>query len=239
MNSDAELSPKVMVILKAFYANTDGQKAGLIANPVSIPSSSSNSTYSKDDRDFAKNLVACQPYLSKMARSLCRTHAIQDHEDIVQMTMMKAWQDRKSLGDGNIQAWTIQILKHRTYDEIRKRRTRRVVFDESVEVDRQSEKADTASNPHATLEILQERIFPHIPIELRDVLTLRTLGYTIDEAGGLLGITRNAVHKREVRAHKVITELFSSAPTDFQETFLDKPDRPEKVSTKSRKPKHS
>jgi RNA polymerase sigma-70 factor (ECF subfamily) len=71
--------------------------------------------------DFSAALVGALPNLRAFAYSLARSADRAD--DLVQETMVKAWDKRQSFAPGtNLRAWLFTILRNTYYSDLRKRR---------------------------------------------------------------------------------------------------------------------
>ena len=71
--------------------------------------------------DFRDQLIVAIPRLRAFAMSLATRADLAD--DLVQETLMKAWNHRDSFQPGtNLRAWLCTILRNEFYSQIRKRR---------------------------------------------------------------------------------------------------------------------
>src|SRR5215468_12054127 len=70
--------------------------------------------------DFPDELVKHRPALERSARRLCRNR--HDAEDLVQATLVRAWQARAQfLPGGNIGGWLYRILSNHHRDNLRRK----------------------------------------------------------------------------------------------------------------------
>ena len=78
---------------------------------------------------YNDEILPCVPELSRTARRLARGNALA--EDLVQETLIRAWQARASFRPGtNARAWTRRILFNTYINHYRKKKREREVFDE-------------------------------------------------------------------------------------------------------------
>jgi RNA polymerase sigma-70 factor (ECF subfamily) len=149
--------------------------------------------------DFPDELVKHRPALERSARRLCRNR--HDAEDLVQATLVRAWQARAQfLPGGNIGGWLYRILSNHHRDNLRRRNGIQVPLPE--EVPDVAREADEDASPllaipsEVVLNALQQ-----LPDELRRPLELSVIdGKRYREIAEQLDIPMNTVGTRIRRA---------------------------------------
>jgi RNA polymerase sigma-70 factor, ECF subfamily len=148
-------------------------------------------------------LVALVPNLRAFAKSLCR---IPDHaDDLVQETLVKAWQYRASFAPGsNLKAWVFSILRNTYISELRKRRF---------------EVCDTDGGLAAQLSVKAPQMghmdlmdfakaFDGLPLEQREALILiGAEGFSYEEAAAMCGCATGTIKSRVNRARARLAGL--------------------------------
>ena len=164
--------------------------------------------------DFPDELVRHRPALERSARRLCRNQ--HDAEDLVQATLVRAWQARAQfLPGGNIGGWLHRILCNHHLDNIRRRRP-------GAQVPLPDEMPDPApvldepSSPHAAAPEVVLEALHQLPPELREPLELLAVrGKLYREIAEELAIPINTVGTRIRRArHKLMEKLAARSPAD-------------------------
>ena len=128
-----------------------------------------------------------------------------DAEDIVQETFRSAWNSRSryrpELGE---RAWLATILRRRVVDGWRKRRTRTIAFDETVQ-----DVGAAADDP--TANQFDDRVqasLEQLPDQLRETLLLVVVGeLTHQEVADMLSIPLGTVLSRVSRARTRLRKL--------------------------------
>lgn len=158
--------------------------------------------------DFPEELVKHRPALERSARRLCRNR--HDAEDLVQATLVRAWQARAQfLPGGNIGGWLYTILCNHHRDNVRRRTGVQVplpdeVPDHTAEVVEDSS-ALLATPPEAVLQALGE-----LAPELREPLELSVIhGKRYREIAEQLAIPINTVGTRIRRARHKLLDKFA------------------------------
>jgi RNA polymerase sigma-70 factor (ECF subfamily) len=156
--------------------------------------------------DFPDELVKHRPALERSARRLCRNR--HDAEDLVQATLVRAWQARAQfLPGGNIGGWLYRILCNHHRDNLRRPRGIQVPLPEEVP-DLVPEHDDSspllAMPPEVVLEALHQ-----LPEELRQPLELSVVhGKRYRDIAEQLDIPINTVGTRIRRARLRLLEQF-------------------------------
>jgi len=157
--------------------------------------------------DFPDELVKHRPALERSARRLCRNR--HDAEDLVQATLVRAWQARAQfLPGGNIGGWLYRILCNHHRDNLRRKCGIQVPLPEEVP-DASPEDDDSSSllamPPEVVLEALHE-----LPDELRQPLELSVIdGKRYRDIAEQLAIPINTVGTRIRRARLRLLERFA------------------------------
>jgi RNA polymerase sigma-70 factor, ECF subfamily len=165
----------------------------------------------RDDPRFAAAAREHADILHAMARKLCRDDA--EARDLVQDTYeraLRAWPTLPT--DANVRAWMITILHNRFIDRCRRAKFRDATepFDE-VEV---APEAPATLAPWQSISPEQLRdAVERLPEEFRQVYRLHAEGRSYDELATALGIPRNTVGTRLLRARKKLRELLEKAVT--------------------------
>jgi RNA polymerase sigma-70 factor (ECF subfamily) len=158
--------------------------------------------------DFPDELVRHRPALERSARRLCRNR--HDAEDLVQATMVRAWQARAQfLPGGNIGGWLFRILSNHHRDTLRRRNAVQVPLPEDVPDPTPSDEELSsllATPPEVVLEALNQ-----LPPELRAPLELLAVrGKRYREIAAELDVPINTVGTRIRRARHLLQEIFAA-----------------------------
>lgn len=158
--------------------------------------------------DFPDELVKQRAALERSARRLCRNR--HDAEDLVQSTLVRAWQARgQFLPGGNIGGWLYTILCNHHRDNVRRRMGLQVPLPDDVPDHAAAVVEETsallATPPEVVLEALHE-----LPPELREPLELWVIhNKRYREIADLLEIPINTVGTRIRRARHKLLEKFA------------------------------
>ncbi len=150
-------------------------------------------------RDFERDLIALQPYLRGIARSLTRDATAA--EDLAQDTLVKALTAWESYTPGtNMKAWTSMILRNQFYSE-KRRSWRSSPLDQEV-----AERVrDTVMNQAEAEELRQEfcaiaPLLGYLPSDARDsVIAIKFVGMQYEEAALALDTEVGTVKSRVSR----------------------------------------
>ena len=177
---------------------------------------------------FRQHLLAAIPKLRAFALSLA-SHA--DYaDDLVQETLMKAWNHQASFQDGtNIKAWLFTILRNEYFSQLRKRR-------------REVEDADgdyaagvmTPGGQEAQLDMADLRIaLQQLPDDQREAVVLvGASGFSYQEVADICHVPVGTVKSRVNRAR---TKLAALLGTDAALTAgTGKPEAPRRRGPASR-----
>jgi RNA polymerase sigma-70 factor, ECF subfamily len=158
--------------------------------------------------DFPDELVRHRPALERSARRLCRNR--HDAEDLVQSTLVRAWQARAQfVPGGNIGGWLYRILSNHHRDNLRRRNGIQVPLPDEVPDLAPEAGEDSpllAMPPEVVLDALRQ-----LPAELREPLELSVIhGKRYREIAEQLAIPINTVGTRIRRARLKLLEQFAA-----------------------------
>jgi RNA polymerase sigma-70 factor (ECF subfamily) len=164
-----------------------------------------------DDARFAAAAREHAELLLALARKLCRDDA--EARDLVQDTYERALRAWPSLPPAsNVRAWMVTILHNLFIDRCRRAKTRgRVEPLDEVQV-----AAEAPAAPTPWQDISPEQLaaaIAQLPEEFRRVYALHSQGRSYDELAAELGIPKNTVGTRLLRARKKLRELLEKAVT--------------------------
>ena len=161
---------------------------------------------SRLDDGFRKEVAALAPQIRSYAISLCRDGNLAD--DLVQDTMLKAWEFRAQYHSGTIlRAWIFTIMRHRFLDD-RRRSWRLCHLDPTV-----AENAlHAVSNPSSILELDEmRRALTALPTEQREaVILIGAGGFAYDEAAAICGASVGTVKSRASRGRGRLRVILES-----------------------------
>jgi RNA polymerase sigma-70 factor (ECF subfamily) len=158
--------------------------------------------------EFREHLIAAIPKLRAFALSLA-THT--DHaDDLVQETLMKAWNHQDSFQPGtNIKAWLFTILRNEFFSQLRKRR-------------REVEDADgdyagnllTPGSQESQLDMADLRIaLQQLPDDQREAVVLvGASGFSYQEVAQICQVPVGTVKSRVNRARNKLAALLGNSP---------------------------
>lgn len=154
-------------------------------------------------RQFSQQLLAAIPKLRAFALSLA-SHA--DHaDDLVQETLMKAWNHQHSFQQGtNIKAWLFTILRNEYFSQLRKRR--REVEDADGDY---AESVTTPGGQESQLDMADLRIaLQQLPHDQREAVVLvGASGFSYQEVAEICGVPVGTVKSRVNRARNKLATL--------------------------------
>jgi RNA polymerase sigma-70 factor (ECF subfamily) len=148
-------------------------------------------------------LLGLIPNLRAFAVSLCGD--IERADDLVQETLLKAWDHLDSFQEGtNLRAWLFTILRNTYFSECRRRRR-------EVEDRDGSKAADLAVHPdqqgHLDMQDFR-RALNVLPPDQREALVLvGAAGFSYEEAASISGCAVGTIKSRVNRARAKLTEL--------------------------------
>lgn len=152
---------------------------------------------------FRERLIAEIPNLRAFAASL--SGSMQQADDLVQDTLLKAWGHADSFTEGtNLRAWLFTILRN-TYYSLYRRRGREVADTDGM----YSERMAVAPAQEGALDLADFRIaLAKLPEEQREVLVLvGATGLSYEETAEICGVAVGTVKSRVNRARNKLAEL--------------------------------
>ena len=160
--------------------------------------------------DFQSGFAQLVPNLRAFARSLCGNPDRAD--DLVQETLVKAWQNRSSFAEGsNLKAWLFTILRNTFLSEQRKRKH------EIEDADGKYAGGIAVNGSQAShLELLDfSKAFDTLPAEQREALVLvGAEGFAYEEAALMCGCAVGTMKSRVNRAREKLTTLLGEKDDD-------------------------
>ena len=178
------------------------------AQPAAAPASLRNGERSEESREqFRQHLLAAIPKLRAFALSLA-AHA--DHaDDLVQETLMKAWNHQNSFQDGtNIKAWLFTILRNEYFSQLRKRR--REVEDADGDY---AASVMTPGGQESQLDMADLRIaLQQLPADQREAVVLvGASGFSYQEVADICHVPVGTVKSRVNRARNKLAVLLGNS----------------------------
>jgi RNA polymerase sigma-70 factor (ECF subfamily) len=162
--------------------------------------------------DFRRLLTAAIPNLRAFAISLsARTDTA---DDLVQETLMKAWNHQDSFRPGtNLRAWLYTILRNEYYSVMRKRR--REVEDAN---DFYAGQLSVSGGQESRVDMAELRTaLMKLPADQREAIILvGASGFSYQEAAEICGVATGTVKSRVSRARSRLTALLEGEPAAEQ-----------------------
>lgn len=166
-----------------------------------------------------QQLVSFLPNLRAFAISLCSDVVLAD--DLVQETILKAWQHLDSFQEGtNLRAWLFTILRNAFLSHLRKRR-------EEVPIDGDQGVPLSLSAPPEQTSWMDSRDFlavvMRIPVGQREALLLVGCeGVTYDEAAEICGCPVGTIKSRVHRARTALLHLLDGDTAEDRAALADR-----------------
>lgn len=157
------------------------------------------------DSDFEKSLVGAIPHLRAFARSFANDAARAD--DLVQETLVKAWNSRDSFTPGtNFRAWLFTILRNVYFSQHRKLRRE---VDDPDEQYQNSLAVQPEQYGHLDLADFRSAL-DTLPPDQREALVLvGAEGFSYEEAAQICGCAVGTIKSRVNRARNRLVELLA------------------------------
>ena len=149
---------------------------------------------------FEKGLISSIPNLRAFAKSLCGNAATAD--DLVQDTLVKAWNGIASFQDGsNLRAWLFTILRNTYFSDLRKRSREVEDVDGAM-----AEKVSVLPSQDSHMHLLDFRhAFDELSDDQKEVLVLvGAEGFSYEEAAEICGCPVGTVKSRVNRARAAL-----------------------------------
>ncbi len=173
-------------------------------------------------RAFRQQLLAAIPKLRAFALSLASHSDYAD--DLVQETLMKAWNHQQSFQEGtNIKAWLFTILRNEYFSQLRKRR-------------REVEDADgdyagsvmTPGSQESQLDMADLRIaLQQLPEDQREAVVLvGASGFSYQEVADICRVPVGTVKSRVNRARNKLAVLLGNPPDSVRSRADDSTEEP-------------
>jgi RNA polymerase sigma-70 factor, ECF subfamily len=152
-----------------------------------------------DERAFAK---LTDRYRSELQAHCYRVMgSLEDSEDLVQETFLRAWQSRANFRGGSYRAWLYRIASNACFDALKRRRRRPAIADGPEAGQLVERISGTQADPLPTLvnretvELAFSAAVRHLPQRKRAVLVLRAvLGWSSKDAALQLESTEASVN---------------------------------------------
>ena len=159
---------------------------------------------------FRERLVLEIPNLRAFAASL--SGSMQQADDLVQDTLLKAWGHADSFQEGtNLRAWLFTILRN-TYYSLYRRRGREVQDTDGI----YSERVAVAPTQDGIVDLADFRIaLAKLPEEQREVLIMvGATGLSYEETAEICGVAVGTIKSRVNRARTKLAELLGIHSVD-------------------------
>lgn len=154
------------------------------------------------EQSFVDSLTGLMPRLRGFARRLAADTA--HAEDLVQETMLKAWQARQSFSPGtNIQAWLFTILRNIHLSALRRRRWEGNWTEELEASLGHGERQSNSIELQQVLALI--RCLPGDQRIALELVTIEQLSY--EDAAGQIGVTLGTIKSRVARARAALLGL--------------------------------
>jgi RNA polymerase sigma-70 factor (ECF subfamily) len=156
--------------------------------------------------------VGAIPHLRAFAFSLCRD--AQRADDLVQETLVKAWQKHKSFAAGtNLKAWLFTILRNTYFSELRK--SNHLVVDSNGEcLERLSQHPEQSG--HLDLQDFIAALGKLEPAQREAFILVGAEGFSYEEAAQICGCAVGTIKSRVNRARQRLADFLQvSAPKEY------------------------
>lgn len=171
----------------------------------SIPASAPPAHTPLDDRTFKEELAAIIPHLRAFGRSLSGSRDSAD--DLVQETMLKAWDARTRFQPGtSMRAWTFIILRNVFLSQMRRNRFRgewdELTADRLLAAPAGQDKQIELADAYRAMQLL--------PTAQREALILVGAGgFAYEEAAEICGVAVGTIKSRVARARAALDSIVS------------------------------
>jgi RNA polymerase sigma-70 factor (ECF subfamily) len=138
----------------------------------------------------------------------------QEHDDLAQMSMLAVVRSLDRFrGECSLDTWTSRVTAHTVYNEIRRRKIERRIFDRDAEAD-----APSVRDPHDTAsdrDVLS-RIRRHLeqldPVKAMTLVLHDVAGYDLREIAEITEVSVMAAQSRLVRGRRELHERMLADP---------------------------
>lgn len=174
----------------------------------------------EDEAEFAAFARQAHPMLLNVARSF-KNNNEQDVEDIVSISLAKAWRKRDTLvntDDEGLQRWLFRIAKNTSIDRYKaqQREQARQLYADDDDLDNYAASRESAEssylgneNAQALIDIIREHADPRYEHASRIFELVYLHGYEPKEAAGILDIPPKTVLTRMFRSRKLLKTLLT------------------------------
>jgi RNA polymerase sigma factor (sigma-70 family) len=159
-----------------------------------------------DDDSFRQELALTIPHLRAFARSLCGSRDMAD--DLVQETMLKAWNARQRFAAGtNMRAWTFIILRNIFLSQMRRNRFRGEWDDLAAE---RMLAAPAGQDKIVELSDLHRAMQELPPAQREALILIGAGGFAYEEAAEICGVAVGTIKSRVARGRVALEQLLES-----------------------------
>lgn len=159
-----------------------------------------------DDDSFREELALTIPHLRAFARSLCGSRDMAD--DLVQETMLKAWNARQRFAAGtNMRAWTFIILRNIFLSQMRRNRFRGEWDDLAAE---RMLAAPAGQDKIVELSDLHRAMQQLPPAQREALILIGAGGFAYEEAAEICGVAVGTIKSRVARGRVALEQLLDS-----------------------------
>lgn len=141
----------------------------------------------------------------------------EDIEDIGQQVFLKVYLAIKRFdGRSSFSTWLYKIAVNETYDYLRKKKARKLVYEADLSIDQEErlgqkppEEPTRAALDHAEDRQAVERLLSELAPDERMMIVLKEVeGYSVEEISQALNMNPNTVKVRMFRARRRLSELY-------------------------------
>lgn len=173
------------------------------ADPVAQPLS---------DEDFRRELAQVIPHLRAFGRSLSGSRDLAD--DLVQETLLKAWNARQRFQAGtNIRAWTFIILRNVFLSQMRRNRFRGEWDDLVAE---RVLAAPASQDKHVELSDLHRAMQMLPPAQREALILIGAGGFAYEEAAEICGVAVGTIKSRVARGRSALEQIISEGSLEHR-----------------------
>ena len=193
--------------LRTFYRDIKGAQPRPLLDLIARLETALAAQGSLTVSTFRDDLLAVLPDLRAFSRSLavnpCRA------DDLVQETLLKAWQNQhRFLPGSNLKAWLFTILRNQFYTECRKRK-REVEDADGVAAARLTALPDQVDR--IELQQVWSKLAKLPPLQREALLLIGMHGMTYEAAAELIGCETGTVKSRVSRGRALLPDLMGFA----------------------------
>ena len=141
----------------------------------------------------------------------------EDIEDITQQVFLKVFLAiRRFDGRSSFGTWLYKITVNETYDYLRKRKARKLVYESDLSIEQEERLSQIPPEEPARAALEQaesrqavERLLSELAPEERMMIVLKEVeGYSVEEISEALGMNANTVKVRMFRARRRLSDLY-------------------------------